>query len=507
MNKSPLADEQPTSANPSVASRFFSGTLSIGAARASTIILGLISMMIAVRNITIDEYGAYVLLIIILTFLTEFTSIGMTLSIPRYLASSHDQTYKQTLQNTVLYFRLFVIVVVDFLFLISHPLLVGFLGDSPLLDLFVYWPLLFGLSSLSHLLNAILRGRFDFASLGVIEFVTNVIELLVLGIAIFVFHHGLDGLIYAKIISSALYVVMGYLKSHFRHNWNMDMPVLKELLRFGFPLQMQYLLDFSFNRMDTMIIGSFLGTAGIAYYEIARKIPDSLMQTYPVFVSVYFPISANMYASETKKKTEKLMNTSMRLLAFLTVFGTLVTVVFGRDIIRLLFSETYLPSYFTFVLLMVGLTLKVTENTLGYSLVAIGESNKPLIVNAVRAVFSLAGNVIFLPLAGFVSAAFVSVASNLVAIPLDAFFLRRRKISSNFMEVLKPLVVLAVFSLIFFAFSASSLLLKWGLVLLYIPVCLLVAIVTRHDFSVIFKEAQNTCTRVFKREHLSSGSK
>jgi O-antigen/teichoic acid export membrane protein len=65
-------------------------------------------------------------------------------------------------------------------------------------------------------------------------------------------------------------------------------------------------------------------------------------------------------------------------------FGTLVAVVFGRDVIRLLFSETYLPCYVPFVLLMVGLVLKVTENTLGYSLVAIGDSDKPLIVNAVR---------------------------------------------------------------------------------------------------------------------------
>jgi O-antigen/teichoic acid export membrane protein len=507
MKNFPPADNQPAPTDPPVVSQFFSGTLSIGAARASTIALGLVSMIIAVRNLSVDDYGAYVLLIVILTFLTEFTSFGMTLSIPKYLASSQDQDYKQVLQATVLYFRLFVAAVVGVLIFLSRPLLLGWLGASPLLDLLAYLPLLFGLSSLSHLFNAILRGRFDFAWMGGIEFVTDVVELLALALAILVFHMGVAGLIYAKIISTGLYVIMGYWRSRFHHTGEMNLPVLKELLRFGFPLQMQYLLDFSFNRMDTMIVGSFLGTSGIAYYEIARKIPDSLMQTYPVFISVYFPISANLYAGHGKEKTERLMNTSLRILAFLIVLGALVSVVFGRDIIRLLFSETYLPSYTAFVILMVGLVLKVTENTLGYSLVAIGDSDKPLIVNAARSVISLVGNVILLPLAGFVSAALVSVGSNLIAIPLDVFFLMRRKLRPNFMEVFKPLVVLAVFSLLFFVFGASSLLLKWMLLFLYLPACLLWSIVTRRDFSIVLKEAQRVVARIFKREPLSAGSK
>ena len=488
----------------SMISQFFSGTLAIGIARASTIILGFVSMMIAVRNTSKEEYGAYVLLIVLTAFLAEFMSFGMTLSIPKYLASHDDASYQQTLKATVLAFRILTVVAVSALIFAARALLGRFMDSSLVLDLTVYMPVVFGLSSLSLLFSSILRGQFRFGAMGIIEVTSDAVELAALILMVVVFRMGLRGLFYAKFISGASYVLLGYFQTRFPKKLRINLPVLKELLKFGFPLQLQHALDFSFSRIDTMIIGALLGTGGIAYYEIARKIPDSLMQLYSVFASVYFPISANLYAREVKEKTENLMNHSLRVLTFLTIFGALAAVVFGKDIIRLLFSETYLPSYFAFVLLMFGLTLNVLENTLGYSLVAIGDSDKPLIVNIVRTVLSLIGNLVFLPLAGFVGAAIVSLAGNSAAIPLDAFFLRKRKLRPNFIEVAKPISILLVFSLVFVGLGAASLLLKITMIVFYIPVCFVFSVITSRDLALLSREARQTMAKAFKRVRLTA---
>jgi O-antigen/teichoic acid export membrane protein len=488
----------------SMISQFFSGTLAIGIARVSTVILGIVSMMIAVRHTSREEYGAYVLVIVITAFIAEFMSFGMTLAIPKYLASHDDESYPQTLKATVLSFRLLIIVAGIALVFVARALFGRFWDSSLLFDLTAYVPVLFALSSLSLLFSSILRGQFRFGAMGIIEVTSDAVELAALILMVVVLRMGLRGLFYAKFISGTLYVILGYFRSRFPKGLRIDLPVLKELLKFGFPLQLQYALDFSYSRIDTMIIGALLGTGGIAYYEIARKIPDSLMQLYSVFASVYFPISAKLYAREAKEKTESLMNHSLRVLAFLTILGALTAVVFGKDIIRLLFSEAYLPSYFAFVLLMLGLTLNVLENTLGYSLVAIGDSDKPLIVNVVRTVLSLIGNLIFLPLAGFVGAAFVSVGGNLAAIPLDAYFLWKRKLRPNFTAVAKPASVLVVFSLVFIGLGAASPLLKIAMVVLYLPVCFFLSVVTSRDLALLSREARQTMTNAFKKPRLSA---
>src|SRR5690606_41186575 len=68
-----------------------------------------------------------------------------------------------------------------------------------------------------------------------------------------------------------------------------DRQVLQELLRFGFPLQLNFVLSFVFSRADTFLISVLLGPAQVAFYEIARRIPDSVSDAYEAFVQVYFP--------------------------------------------------------------------------------------------------------------------------------------------------------------------------------------------------------------------------
>ena len=83
---------------------------------------------------------------------------------------------------------------------------------------------------------------------------------------------------------------------------------------------------------------------------------------------------------------------------------------------------------------MISTTLLFMEETLGYSLIAMGDSNKPLIVNIIRATVSLSGYFFVLPLMGFVGAAFVSVIGNIVAIPIDVFFLLKNKFESKYSD-------------------------------------------------------------------------
>lgn len=480
----------------SIISHFFSGTIFIGAARVSTIVLGLVSVMLATRYLTTDAYGAYVLVILFSNFLAHFLSFGLGLVIPKYLASNDDENYKTTLINTVFHFRVIVVLVVGLSIVISQPLIAGFVNSASTTDIFTATPLVFLMVSFTQLFESILRGRFEFRAIGVVEFISEVIELVLLILFVVVYRLGFWGLIMAKVASQAIWSSLAYRAIRLDHRWEFNVPLLKEMLKFGFPLQIQFMFGFAISRLDTLIVGSLLGTRGVAFYDIAKKIPDSLMQLYSVFISVYFPLIANVYATEKKEKTDYVLNNSIRLVTFLAVFAALIIAFFGKNIIILLFSEEYLASYWVLVLLMIGLILEMVEGLLGYSLVAIGEPDKPLYISMMRAVGSVVGNLTILPILGYIGAAIIYILGILIALPFNIFFLRRKSISPNLFASLKLLFVFGLLFTAYLLWNPGAILAAVFLLLLYIPLSFILSVITLRDMTILFDEVSRLWTKL-----------
>lgn len=476
------------STNKSIISHFFSGTFFIGGARVSAIVLGLVSVMLATRYLTTDAYGVYVLVMLFSNFLAHFLSFGLGLVIPKYLASNEEESYKSTLINTVFHFRVIVVLVVGISIVTFQPLIAGFLDSTSTTDIFKATPLVFLVLSFAQLFESILRGRFEFRAIGLIEFISEVVELVLLILFVVVYRLGFWGLIMAKVASQAFFSFLAFRAIRFEHRWEFNVTLLKEMLKFGLPLQVQFIFGFAISRLDTLIVGSILGARGVAFYDIAKKIPDSLMQLYSVFISVYFPLSANIYATEKKEKTDYLLNNSIRLITFLAAFAALIIAFFGKNIIVLLFSEEYLASYWALVLLMIGLTLEMVENTLGYSLVAIGEPDKPLYISIMRSVISLVGNLTILPILGYVGAAIIYVSGNLIALPVNIFFLRRKGISPNLIASIKLLFISGLLFTSFLLWNPGAILSAVFLLLLYIPLSFILSVITSRDVTILYGE-------------------
>lgn len=462
--------------------------------------------MLATRYLTTDAYGAYILVMLFGNFLVQFMDFGFGLVIPKYLASEDENDeYKTTLTNSVLHFRTIVVVIVLIIAFIFQRFIVGFIENDMAPDIITGSAIVFSLISFSQLFETILRGHFKFKTIGIIEFIAEIAELILLIFLVVVFQIGFWGLVLAKVVTRAIWIILAYRAIKLKHKWELDISLMKEMLKFGFPLQLQYILQFAYSKVDTLIVGSFLGTSGIALYDVARKIPDSLDQLFSVFITVYFPLSANVYSTEKKEKTDYIINNSVRLLSVFAFFATLVTVFFGKDIIILLFSEEYLPVYWALVLLMVGFALQMVESILGYSLVAIGEPDKPLYINIVRAVVSIIGNLVILPIMGFTGAAVIYILGNIVAIPLNVYYLRKKLISPKYLDFLKLTIIFSFMFLIFFISGQSNFFLRSFIVLLYIPLCFLLSVITTRDVSIVFEEIRSITLNI-KERYLSKSS-
>jgi len=446
--------------------------------------LGLLSTMVIARRVPTDDFGTFVLLAVVVSFLAQVSSLGLDLSIVRFIAGTEDEARKHDLLSTAILLRLLAIVVCSLVAWMGRPWLLKLFSAPMLSDLMIFMPLLFLLESFQTLLRSILQGYFRFTRIGITDFMNSFLNLLLLLIMISFLQVGVVELILARSMAVAVASVFAYFSIPVRKKFVFRPDIIKEVVRFGFPLQLNDILHFIFTRIDTIVIGALLGSVDIAFYEFARKIPDSLSQLFQPFRSVYFSFSSKLYALDDQNKVARLLNDSARLVSFVTIFGAALALLFGKDIILLVFSAKYLPSVPLFALLMINLCGSLVGNVLGTTLVTVGESNKPVIVNLFNMAGSVLACVLLTPAWGVTGAAIGTTIGTFAVFPAMMVFLRR-KIDAKVMPYLKPMVIFCAWAALVLLLKPASFLAKSGSIGVFLLACVLLSVVTENDLKLL----------------------
>jgi len=163
--------------------------------------------------------------------------------------------------------------------------------------------------------------------------------------------------------------------------------------------------------------------------------------------------------------------------------------IFGKEIIILLFSEKYLPSASVLASLMIGLNLMLVEYTYGFSLVAIGESNKPPIATTVLSIVSLLSNFLLIPKLGIIGAALANIAGLSVTVPLVILFLRRREINVRVEAFLKPLLILGGCWLLMLYLKPDTFLGELAILLVFLLASFGFSVIRKEDLFAVAGEA------------------
>lgn len=483
------------SANESLLSRFIKGTISVGLGSASVIGFGLLNMLVAVRYLPAEDYGSFVLLTVVASFLVELSAFGLNLSTPKFLADNDDDDLQRRIINTVLILRILIMAAVIVLAVLARSVLSDMFGSSVLLDLIEYLPPLLFLQAMTKLLRSILQGLFAFRIMGYVDLISSVSNFALIIVLVAILKQGIVGLVYARIIAIGLSCAFAYFAIPVQKKLEFDRAILRKLVKFGLPLQINYILTFVFLRIDTLIIATLMGPAEIAYYEIARKIPENLVMAYDAFRAVYYPFIARFTANGELKRATEVINHSLRWISFFTILGALIALLFGNEIVVLLFTEQYLPSVPAFILLMIALNLTLVDYTLGYSLVAAGDATRPMMINVAHTTINVLANLLLLPVFGIAGAALASITGFVATNPVYAWFLRRRELRVRVDYYLRPIAVFGVFALATLALDPDSVIEKAAIIGLFLLACVVFSVIVREDVMIVFREARAIIAR------------
>jgi O-antigen/teichoic acid export membrane protein len=452
-----------------------------------TIISLFLETMIAVRMLSTESYGLYVLLIAVVSFFVTIVDFGCKATITQFIARS-DPSQKAALVYSTLIFRLFVLAVVSIFIWLAGNLIIYLDPSGKLAQFSIYIPVMLIAASLDELLLAELQGFQTFRQMAIAEIIRSIFRLLLTSVFLVVLHLGVMSLIYSWIISFVLSTLYKYFSLPIPKKILWQLSQLKSLLRFGIPLQVDRILWYLSNRADVLLLGIFVGPVGVAFYNIAVTIPNTLIRLAQSYVSVFYPTMAALIADGKRKQAIWMLDHSLRLCSFAGALTALVTVVFSSQIITLLFSEKYKSSSLAFSLLMIAFHMTFLITLTGYTLTAAGYPKRSLGQTSVNVILTILVDLILIPLIGFIGPAYSQVISTYTANTVSIWLLKRSDIQLTVTHFIKQTVLLWIGVALFWWITPDGYILGLAIIVAYIILNVLLATISFEDFKLMLPD-------------------
>lgn len=279
--------------------------------------------------------------------------------------------------------------------------------------------------NLSTNFQMLFRANNDFQSFNLVEalqpgafFVLFVAAAIVLSDRLF----GASVAVYllSTIIAGIGAVLLVARSSRLAFRWNGAL--VKEALGFGVQQNLANFLNLLNYRFDMLLVNYFLDPKFVGFYSISVVIAEKLWYVPNILSAVLHPRVAHAEsAAEANRDTARVS----RITVLLMGAGAAGILLLGRPMIRILFSNRFLPAVVPLFVLLPGILMISVAKVLTSDLIARGFPRANMWAGTVGFVSNVILNVILIPRMALVGAALSSTVSyTLYAVVIMIFFLR-----------------------------------------------------------------------------------
>lgn len=188
---------------------------------------------------------------------------------------------------------------------------------------------------------------------------------------------------------------------------------LAPLMRAALPLGFAGVLVIAYARIDQLLVFTLIGSRDAGLYgsvyavvNQAHFVPISVMTTLAPVIAASWPTDRERFLRTTRLAAELMAITSFGALAFAAVAATpLVRLFFGHEFVGAAPALPVLGAAFIFICF---------DYLTGNLLVVLGLQKRLALVSLVALAVNVAGNLILIPLIGFMGAAWMTLATEVV---------------------------------------------------------------------------------------------
>lgn len=446
---------------------FIKGSAAASLGSIVAMVFQFLSIVVITRHITKEEFGIYVLIIVISTFLDTVSSLALEQSLVKFISSADDLERRSTFVP---------ILIIRIILIITSVILVILFGNSlmPLFNFsakeFLYVIIiLFILSSFRGLFYNLLQGMNLFKKYASVQTITSVVRVALLLIIVYFHYLTLENVLLVEIIAVTFTVLLQMVLIPYKEvfHWDLSFKNIKKIINFSIPLYFSGISYFVQTQLNIFIISAYLNPVNIANYDVAGKIPQASAKGFQSFIIVFFPNLSRLLSLGERDSALILINKSLLTFSIIINLLLLVSFLFNKEIILLLFSDKYLDSSLAFSFMMVAFYLTSMSNIMGYSLVSAGLPSITLKVNIVAGVINLIGAFLMVPLWGFIGAVYSIVLTGLSSLLFHYLYLTKYDMQIDLISFTKPTLITITALLLYYPFIPENLIFKIILLIVY----------------------------------------
>lgn len=397
------------------------------------LIISMIIVMFLSRFRTLEEYGTYSQLNMVVALLATIIMLGLPNSINYFLAKAEDNKERTEFLSNYYTISTLLSIITGAVLLFTMPLMVKYFNNE-LIYSFGFVVLLLPLiniigGSIGNLL--IVYERVTLLSIYNIASGMILLGILVVSIILdFSFMNYMRMTISAKmLITLFIYYIASKLAGKLRFTINKNM--IKTILKFSIPLGLAAIVGTISIELDKLMIGYFFDTETLAIYtNAAKEMPVTIIASS--ITAVLLPQLVVMLKEHKNEAAISLWGDATSLsYAFICFFATALF-VFAPEAISILYSDKYLPGVAVFRVYNIVLLLRCTY--FGMILNSIGKTKFIFYCSIASLALNVLLNYIFYLIFGLIGpaiATFVSIAS----MQLLQLFMTSKHLNASFKKV------------------------------------------------------------------------
>jgi O-antigen/teichoic acid export membrane protein len=390
------------------------------AGKGAVLALGAASIAVLTRYLGPDDYGRLTLALMYMQLLGVVADAGLYMTVVREI--SQDESRTEELVGTTLTLRLLLSIVVIALGA-GLSLLLPYEPDVRLAILLAGAPLLLGMltSSLVTVLQSQLRmGR---AVVGEVSGRAFALGLTLLVAALDLGFYAVMG---AAAGGAAVALAVTWLSTRHltRLTFRGQRALWRPLLATSLPLGLALAINEIYFRADTIIISLYEPYDEVGLYTLAYRLLEFTLALGTILLVTLFPVLSEAVARD-EPRARRTIQTSTELFVILGAPLIAGGLVLAPPIIELAGGAEFDGASTPLRVLLVAGALAWVNGVFGLALIAKARQTSALWLNVAALAFNIGLNFLLIPRYGIVSAAVVTVASE-VLILAGSFFLMRR---------------------------------------------------------------------------------
>jgi O-antigen/teichoic acid export membrane protein len=446
---------------------FIKGSAAASMGAIVAMVFQFLSIVIITRHITKEEFGIYVLIIVISTFLDAVSGLALEQSLVKFISSADDLEKRSTF---------IPILIIRIILIVTAVIPVVLFGNS-LMPLFNFTAteflyviiILFILSSFRGLFYNLLQGMNLFKKYASVQTITSLVRIAFLLINVYFHDLTLKNVLLVEIVAVTFTVLLQIALIPYKDifHWDVNFKNIKKILNFSIPLYFSGISYFIQTQVNVFIISAYLSPVSIANYDVAGKIPQASAKGFQSFIIVFFPNLSRLLSLGERDSALILINKSLLTFSIVINLLLLVSFLFNKEIILLLFSDKYVDSSLAFSFMMVAFYLTAMSNIMGYSLVSAGLPSITLKVNIAAGVINLIGALLMVPLWGFMGAVYSILLTSLSSLLFHYLYLTKYDMQIELISFIKPTLITITALLLYYPFIPDNMIFKFILLIVY----------------------------------------